>query len=508
MNEGNSPNLDRLFYPKSLAVVGATPRVGGFNWGGNGYIDGSVALGFQGRIYPVHPSGEPILGLPTYKNIREIPGDVDLVVLSVSYKHALSVMRDCVAKGVKFVHVFAAGFSETGLPEQRALEDELVRIARKGGIRIVGPNCMGLYCPQGALAWNRELPKEAGLVSFVSQSGQLAGDFVDVLSHEGLRFDKVVSFGNACDLQSHDFYRYFLHDDRTRVVASYLEGIKNGEEFFRAARELTPVKPLIVWKGGTTEGGSRATQSHTAAIAGSIQVWEAVCRQTGIIPVRSMEELAYTVAAVLRQPLPRSANVAILGGAGGGSVTMTDAAERAGLKVPHLSEATVRGLSEFVPLQGNSVQNPLDIMGALFFPARQTGKRYRETMENFKRLFHLLKADPNIDSLIFAQGVEMFARIGGRPLVDLFVRTTIEALQELKKPVFILLERGRTLEGDSARRGAQEQYNRAGFATFSTLSLTANVIRNLYQYRHYLDSLGKEGYEVCLPPRAAKAAKS
>jgi len=498
-------DLDRLFHPKSLAVVGATPRVGGFNWGGNNYIEGAVNLGFQGKIYPVHPSGLPILGFPSYRSVRDIPDEVDLVVFSVSFSHVLPVMQDCVEKGVKFIHIFAAGFSETGLPENTAIENELVRLAGKAGIRIVGPNCMGLYCPEGGLGWNREFPRDSGPISFVSQSGQLAGEFVETGFYEGLRFSKIVSFGNACDLHIHDFLNYLIRDEKTKIVGSYIEGLKDGEAFFEAARNFTRNKPLVVWKGGLTEGGSRATQSHTAAIAGSAQVWEAICRQTGIIPVGSMEEMASTTAALLRQPLPCSTDVAVLGGAGGGSVTMTDLAEREGLRVPHLSEATIRGLKEFIPVQGNSINNPLDIMGALFFPARRTGTSHKDMLENYKRLFVLLREDPNIDGLIFAQKMDMFSRVGGRFFVDLFIRSSIEALTELKKPVYIVLDRGRSLEGEAARQWAQEQYNRAGFATFASFSSAARVIYNLSRYRSYLEALGKTDYEVFRPQlRAAR----
>jgi len=479
--------LERLFHPKSLAVVGASPKVGGFNWGGNNYIEASVSLGFQGKIYPVHPTADTILGFKSYKSVRDIPGELDLVIFSISYNSVLPVMQDCVEKGVKFIHVFTAGFSETGLPENTAIEKELVRLAGQAGIRIVGPNCMGLYCPKGALAWNREFPRESGPVSFVSQSGQLAGEFVETGLPEGLRYNKVVSYGNACDLQLHDFLNYLIDDEKTKVVGAYIEGLRDGEAFFTAAKKFTRKKPLVVWKGGLTEGGSRATQSHTSAIAGSAQIWEAVCRQTGIIPADTMSETVSTIAALLKQPLPKGVNVAILGGAGGGSVTMTDAAEREGLQVPHLSETTISKLEEFIPVQGNIINNPLDVMGALFFPARATSQGV-DVLENYKKLFVLLREDPCIDALLFSQRVELFTRVGGRQFVNFFLRRSMDALKEFQKPIYVVLEKGNTLDGEAARQDAQAQYNRAGIPTFENFSAAARIIRHLTEYRHYLES--------------------
>jgi acyl-CoA synthetase (NDP forming) len=399
MFEESAINLDTLFYPKSIAVVGASPRRGYLGrWGGNSFIEGSINLHFPGEIYPVHPKADFILGIRSYRSVREIPGDLDLVIFSIPFSAVLSVMEDCVEKGVKFVHLFTAGFSETGREDLANTERKLIALARKGGIRVIGPNCMGLYCPEGGLAWTNEFPRTPGSIGFVSQSGQLAGHFVSEGGSQGLRFSKVVSFGNASDLQAHDFLTYLAQDEKTKIIGAYIEGLKDGQAFFEAAKIITHTKPLVVWKGGQTEGGGRATQSHTGSLAGSLKIWEAICRQTGLITVNSMEELISTITALQRLPLPNGTNVAILGGAGGGSVTMTDAAEKEGLKVPHLSEETIRSLEEFVPLQGNSVKNPLDIMGALF----------RGGAENFSKLISLLRDDPNIDALIFTQNVDMF----------------------------------------------------------------------------------------------------
>lgn len=481
MLEETATNLDTLFYPKSIAVVGASPRRGYLGrWGGNTFIEGSINLHFPGKIYPVHPKADFILGIRSYRSVREIPGELDLVIFSIPFSAVLSVMEDCVEKGVKFVHLFTAGFSETGREDLADIERKLITLAKKGGIRVIGPNCMGLYCPEGGLAWTNEFPRSPGSIGFVSQSGQLAGHFISEGGSQGLRFSKVVSFGNASDLQAHDYLNYLAQDEKTRIIASYIEGLKDGQAFFKAAKSITRTKPLVVWKGGQTEGGGRATQSHTGSLAGSQKIWEAICKQTGIITVNSMEELISTITAMQRLPLPHGTNVAILGGAGGGSVTMTDAAENEGLRVPHLTEKTIRSLEGFVPVQGNSVKNPLDIMGALFMGGAA----------NFSRLISLLRDDPNIDALIFTQNVDMFFRRLDRSFMDGFIRMTVESMNELKKPLYLVLDKGRSLEGEALRQEAESKYHHANLATFSSFSSAARVLRNMSQYNDFLASHG------------------
>lgn len=467
-------NLDPLFYPKNIAVVGASPKSSGFMWGGNTFIEGALNQGFKGKIFPIHPKAETIMGMKVYKKITDIPDEIDLAIFSVPHAVVLDVMRDCVTKGVKFVHLFTAGFSETGKAENAQLEKDLLAIAHEGGVRLVGPNCMGIFNPEGGMAWTSEFPRFQGEVGFVSQSGQLAGQFTGSAQGQGMGFSKVVSFGNGSDLQAHDFLNYLAEDDKTKIIGSYIEGLKNGRAFFETAKKVTAKKPLVVWKSGLTEGGSRATRSHTAAIAGSPKIWKAVCRQTGIIPVDSMEELTATMAGIYKMPkLPEGTRAGILGGAGGGSVTMTDAAERHGVTVPHLADRTIAELEKIVPLQGNSVKNPLDMMGSLF------------VKDNFIKLMELLRDDPNIDVLIYTQ---MMRPRGGVDFVDMFVNMTLEGIKVIEKPVYVVLEQGGPLETEISRQQALKKYNYKGIPTFSSFNLAASVLYNMDQYRQFKES--------------------
>lgn len=242
MTQYNAPDLDRLFFPQSIAVVGASPKTG-MRVQGNNYIKGSISLDFKGKIYPVHPQAKSILGFDAYPSVRDIPGEVDLVIFSMPAKNVLSVMEDCVAKRVRFVHSFTAGFSETGIEEFAAIEEKLVAMAKEAGIRLVGPNCMGVYCPEGGLSFQPFLPETAGPVGFFSQSGQFAGMFVMKGAALGLRFSKVVSFGNASDLKAHEFLAYLGKDEKTKIIGSYLEGLKDGREFFQIAGKVTRKNP-------------------------------------------------------------------------------------------------------------------------------------------------------------------------------------------------------------------------------------------------------------------------
>jgi acetyltransferase len=470
-------DLNALFKPKSIAVVGATTKA---NWGwdsGNSWITGAVKQGFPGPIYPVHPKAKTILGFKAYATVLDVPDEIDLAIFTVPIKAVIAVINQCVEKGVKYVHLLTAGFTETGRKEDADLEKELVEIARKGGIRLIGPNCMGIYCPEGGVAWTRDFPTDSGTIGFFSQSGQMAYHVIRGGGRQQLRYSKVVSFGNACDLQAHDFLNYLAADENTKIVGAYVEGIKDGQAFLAAARSATPEKPLVVWKGGQTAGGSRATLSHTAAIAGSQKIWAGLCRQTGIIPANSADEMIYTLQALHLMPLPQSPNVAILGGAGGGSVTMTDAVEKEGLRVPQLTDTTIGKLEEFIPRQGSSVKNPLDIL-----PAISAGN-------NMVRVLELLREDENIDALIFNMRPGRIYEMFGRKMLSQYIDMTMASMKVLEKPGFIVMEKEADLNLEALRLEVEELFNGMGIVVFPDVSLAARIMNRMKAYHGYLASI-------------------
>lgn len=475
MTSSPSPDLHGLFHPQAVAVVGASTKRG-YTWdSGNAYISGCMRQSFAGRLYPVHPKAESILGYKCYGSILDIPEPVDLAIICIRAAAALQAIEDCARKGVRFVHMLTAGFGETGQASDVEVEDTIMSIARKAGMRIVGPNCMGLYCPEGGLAWNGELPDRPGSAGLFSQSGQLANMIVRTGAQEGIYFSKVVSFGNASDLQAHEFLDYLAGDPKTEVIASYMEGLKAGRAFFEAAKTATRVKPLVIWKGGQTNGGARATRSHTAALAGSFQTWQGMCRQAGIISVDSLAEMVYTLSALQRSPLPKGPRAAILGGAGGGSVTMTDMAEKHGLGVPRLSDDTIARLGAVVPVKGSSVKNPLDILPFL------------TSAESFKFVMELLKRDPVVDCLFFSFPLAFIYFEAGRSGVNAYLKMIARAREWFEKPLFVVIESFSAIELMVVSREATERLTALQIPVFPGFEVAARVMMNLKGYRDFLN---------------------
>lgn len=302
----NRPDLEYLFHPKSVAIVG----------GFQGFLQALLSLEYKGRIYPVHPGEGEIFGFKIYPSIRDIPDTVDHVIVAVPAQHVPQLITDCSAKGVKAIHIFAAGFSEIEDEDGKRQQAEVVAAAQQAGIRIIGPNCMGLYCPKAGLAFGEGAPKESGPVGFSSQSGGNSVYAIDEGAARGIYFSKVISYGNACDLNETDFLEYFTHDPETEIIALYIEGIKDGRSFIQALRQATKMKPVIVYKGGITESGGRAVASHTANISGQDTVWRSLLKQAGAIQVDSMDELLDIVLLFRYMPPPKGRNAAIIGTGG------------------------------------------------------------------------------------------------------------------------------------------------------------------------------------------------
>jgi acyl-CoA synthetase (NDP forming) len=377
--------LDFLFHPRSIAVVGAS-QGGGM---GGGFLPSIVEMGFKGPLYPVNPRYQELHGLKCYASLRDVPTDVDYVISSVPAPIVPQLVEDSALKNVRAIHFFTAGFSETGDDERAELEQTVIQRTKELGIRVIGPNCMGLYVPDAGLSFTPTFPKEKGNVALISQSGANASEFIGAGASRGLRFSKVISYGNAADISEADLFDYIAEDPETEIVASYIEGVRNGRGFFEALKKAARRKPVAILKGGRTEAGGRATRSHTASLAGPIKIFEAVCRQAGAIRVESMDELIDMIIAfkhVKELPGPRAA---LIVGGGGRSVLSADDVAAEGLEVPHLPEETQAELREFVPIAGTSIRNPIDAnMGA-------TGDQGVKTLR-------ITAAAPNIDFVLYS----------------------------------------------------------------------------------------------------------
>ncbi|MBN2398513.1 MAG: CoA-binding protein, partial [Deltaproteobacteria bacterium] len=305
--------LDAIFNPTSVAIVGVPKEMKT----GKLFLMALIDQGFPGVIYPVHPTADEIDGLKAYSSVSAIPGPVDLAIVLVPHDRALPIVRECAEKGVAGAILFTAGFKETGSDEGKAMEAELTRIAQASGMRIIGPNCMGLYAPRTGLSYFPGLSRTPGPIGLISHSGSLGNILCRMGPEKGLSFSKAVSLGNECDLNAADFLTYLGQDPDTEVIGTYLEGIKDGARFLRALYEASVRKPVIVWKVGLTPEGSRAAASHTGALAGSREIWEGVVRQTGAVPVTGFEEWVDALIGFSLLPPHLGDRMVIISGPGG-----------------------------------------------------------------------------------------------------------------------------------------------------------------------------------------------
>ena len=321
--------LEEILHPQSIAVVGAS----GSGGRGSGFLSPLLELGFKGKIYPVNPKYSEIEGMKAYPSLREIPDSVDYVISVVPAPEVLNMLEDCSQKGVKGVHLFTARFSETGRPEAADLEQEILKQARKRGIRLIGPNCMGVYYPRQGMSFRDGLPKESGSAGLASQSGNVAGEIIQTATSRGVYFSKAISYGNAIDLNESDYLDYFAQDPETKIILMYVEGVKDGQRFFNTLRRAASTKPVIIIKGGRGKSGARATASHTASLAGSVKIWETAVTQAGAVSVENLDELIDMAVSFYFLPPIRGRRVGVAGGAGGASVLAADQCEEAGLDV-------------------------------------------------------------------------------------------------------------------------------------------------------------------------------
>jgi acetyltransferase len=349
--------LEEILNPKSIAVVGASEDP---NSQGNRFTKCLLDCGYQRKIYPVHPKATEVLGLKAYPSIRDIPDPVDYVISCIPASAVLGMLDDGSQNGVKCVHLFTGRFSETGRLEEAELEQEILNKARKTGIRLIGPNCLGLYYPRLGISFMGDLPRESGSAGLFSSSGGGSGFFVHLAALRGIRFSKVISGGNALDLNESDFLDYFSQDPETKIILMYLEGLKDGRRFVNSLKQAASVKPVIILKGGKGESGMRAAASHTAALGGSTQMWETAVTQAGAISAESFDELADLAVSFHFLPPVWGPRVGVTGGGGGHSVVGADECERGGLDViPLPTEMREEFKSRGVPIW-DWIGNPVD----------------------------------------------------------------------------------------------------------------------------------------------------
>ncbi len=349
--------LDSVFHPESIAVVGASTNPTSY---GYQYTDFLIKYGYRGKIYPVTPTHSEVLGLKAYPRLRDIPGQVSYVICCVSAPRIIELLEDCSQKGVRAIHFFTGGLGETGRHDAAKLENEILKRAREYDIRLIGPNCLGIYYPQGGLSFGYDFPKEPGTAGVLIQSGELSIDFVRMASLRGIRFSKVISYGNAIDYNESDFLDHLSKDPETKIILIYIEGVKDGPRFLGALRNAALMKPVIIIKGGRGSSGIRAVTSHTAVMAGSMRVWEGVIAQSGAIWARDLDEMTDLAVSFYFLPPIRGLRVGIVGGGGGRSVLSADEFEEAGFDVIPLPAETREEIKSKAPQIWDWIGNPAD----------------------------------------------------------------------------------------------------------------------------------------------------
>jgi acetyl coenzyme A synthetase (ADP forming)-like protein len=362
--------LKYFFQPKSVAVIGAShnPEKVGYGVLKNLLAGGTFPLshlkGFPGQIFAVNPKIDNILGLKCYPRITDISQKVDLAIVCVPARLVPRVLKDCVIKGVKGVTIISAGFGELA-KKGKALQEEFLKIAKEGKIRIIGPNCLGTLYPPKYLnaSFGPFLPLK-GRIAFISQSGALVDSIVDWSLKERYGFSAVISYGNKSDLDAPDFIAWAARDSHTRAIALYIEGFTNGRYFFEVAKKVTPFKPIILLKAGKTTVGTRAVKSHTGSLAGKHEVYKGVCKQAGVIMADTLTQMFDMAKALAHQPPARGNRIAIITNGGGNGVMCADYCEELGVNLVKLPEEIIRKLDrsgEMHPAWSRA--NPLDVVG-------------------------------------------------------------------------------------------------------------------------------------------------
>ena len=461
-----------LFRPATIAVAGASGKSVAQ---GNAFIRNLRQAGFEGDIYPIHPTETAIEGLPAYRSLAETPRPIDYAFVAVAAEHVPALLAGANGR-VHIAQVMSSGFGE--IPEGRGLERELVDSARHGGMRLLGPNCMGTYSSRGRCSFMAGGVDAAGSVGIMSQSGGLSMDILRIGRFRGLRYSGVVSLGNCADLDAGDLLEYYLADPDTRVIGAYIEHIRDGRRFFEQLRAARAAKPVVILKGGRSDQGTRAAISHTGALAGGHEAWRALARQTGSVLVESLDEFIDTLAAFqVYQSVsqPPNGRVVLFGNGGGASVLATDCLASLGLDVAPLEPAAAEALRRLDLGAGTSVANPIDVPANVL--QRERGALAQRILETVAAhatpwaiLMHL-----NLPVLLGYRHIDMVGdMIGAAQRAGALLRGSTH--------VVLALRADGDPEGQARRRECSAQLADAGVAVFDDI---ANAARALAAVRSY-----------------------
>lgn len=478
-------NLDRLFNPKSIAMIGAsaTPRKWGFL-----ILLNILKANYKGKIYPVNPKSEEILGFKCFPSVEEIPDDVDLALITTPAETVLDLVASCGRKKIANVVVVTADFSETG-PEGAELEKRIAAKAKECGINLVGPNTMGIYSAESNLhaLMPMIMPLQGG-VSMLSQSGNVGVQMLDYGQQENVGFNKFVSSGNEAVLTIEDYLSYFADDEATKVILGYIEGVKKNTDFIPVAKEVTKKKPVLIMKGGRTSAGGSAAASHSGAMAGSTEIFRAAFKQSGIIETSNSQELIDCAKAFSTYPLPRGKRIGIITRGGGWGVLAADACEENGLILPELPDHLIKEMDKLLPKYWNR-KNPIDLVATISF-------------DPFPKCLQLLAEWDGVDAILalgagFRSFSFQYSKEVKEPkqLVDTIdvMKSYIEDRDDkpdetLVEVVNLVKKTGKpiisvSIGSDYAHREYSEKY---GVVSYPTPERAVRVLKHMEKYYNYL----------------------
>jgi len=464
-------DFEKLFNPRSIGIIGANEK----RFGGGYFLQCLLNIGFETPIYLFNPrlKGKRLHDIEIYDSILEISDDIpiDYVIIAVPAQYSPALLEECGKKGIPFVTIFTSGFSEIG---NHDLEKKVLEIAKKYKIRIIGPNCLGIFVPKNKISFSlRHLEAKSGNLGMIFQSGGLAV-YISSMGQSvyGTYPSKVLSIGNQIDLNFVDFLEYFLHDKETNIVSMYVENIKSkeiGRKFLKIVKQLSlKGKPVILWKVGTGEASREAIMSHTGGLAGSLKIWEAITKQTGALLVNNSTELinlAMLFQHISSMPLNRNMGITATGG--GASIETTDVFERYSLKIPKFDSTTADKFKEFLPDVNTIFRNPLDLGATGTIP------------EIFYKTLITLDSDPNISAIIFIKTYD-FSHI--------FLETIKKAYKVMKKPLICIAYK---IVDDTSDYANKVLFKRELFKlkvpVFESIELAAKSLDKMCTFREFVN---------------------
>jgi len=478
----SSIDFNRLFFPRNIGIIGASNDPAG-----GGFFVRAMKGKFKGKTYLFNPrlAGKMLHGQKVYASILEISEPIDYVIVAVPARIVPKILDEIGQKSIPFCTIFSSGFREVGNED---LEKLTLETARKHNIRIIGPNCIGVYNPKGGLFFAYEQSRKYGNFGGIFQSGGIAQNISQLIVSYGLYASKLISIGNSLDLSPVEFLEYFLNDDHTKIIGLYIENLRSieqGRKFMAIVKECNlNRKPVILWRAGYGEATKKAILSHTGGLAGNNEIWKAVGKQTGSCIIGNSNELAALASAFNLTYLPNSRNVGVIGIGGGSTIEAIDILEKYNLTIPQLSERSIDKMKRFVPDVNTNLSNPIDLGGMGIQP------------NIYYRTILALDKDPNISSIIFIKDPERFGGFadlmeelgyGGLDLNKEFIRYISKAKSVCTKPMYcVMLKINEGFEEYKSRYKFKLKLLNRNVPVFESLDLAGTVLDKLNSYREFL----------------------